>query len=287
MNLAIHTSAYSEVPLPKALSRIVHTGYEAIEIAADISESRHFEAHSATKDDVANLRRLLTNHDLKLAAVDIGGWDPELCIANLDETARTSAVRNVEHAISVTGDLGCRLVTAHLWGLPAEGSRERAGEFRDPFLRSLSELADALDRSDVQLNFMPHPGGFEETSDGTVNLVREAKNPHIGYTFGTSHAFVINGPNQTPADMIRYAGDTLTHVLVSDTHDVQRIIAPPEVKAHEHMVPGSGDIDFRSILDALCEIDYNGALCVHLISERDRIDDASRRAKQIADQWMG
>ncbi len=286
MNLAIHTSAYSDYRLPEALARIADAGYDAVEIAADISESRHFEFHTATASDVANLSGLLSGHGLKPAAVDIGGWDPELCITNLDQAMRREAVANVKHALSVTSDLDCPLVTAHLWGLPAEGSRDRAGEFRDPFLRSVSELSETLDERGVSLNMMPHPGGFIEESDGTVDLVRETGNPRVGYTFGISHAFVINKQGQTPAEMIDYAGATLTHVLVSDTHDIKRIIAPPEVKAHEHTVPGSGDIDFPSVIAALSVIDYSGALCVHLISERDRILKAAAESKTLIDRWL-
>jgi myo-inositol catabolism protein IolH len=287
LNLAIHTSAYSDYTLSDALDLIARSGFHHVEIAADISETRHFEAHRATAEDVSDLARKLRDRDLRLAAIDIGGWDAELCITNLDGGTRKAAVENVKHALSVANDLDCALITAHLWGLPSDRSRERQAEFRGPFLRSISELAEDFESSCVNLNFMPHSGGFIEESDPTVDLVREADHPRIGYTFGTSHTFVIARPDQTAADMIRYAGDTLTHVLISDTHDVKRIIAPPEVKAHEHTVPGSGDVDFPSVVSALREIDYRGMLCVHLISERDRIVGASRRSKSIVEQWLG
>ncbi len=286
MNIALHTSAYSDHPLEHALSCVSEAGYRFVEIAADLTESRHFEAHCASPGDVTRLDRQLRDQTLSLVAVDIGGWDPELCIANLDEVSRRTTVENVGHALTVADDLGCHLVTAHLWGLPSEGSRDRPDAFREPFLRSIAELSGTLDRSRVNLNLMPHPGGFIETSNPTVDLIREAAHPQVGYTFGTSHAFVIAQGSQTAEEMIRYAGETLTHVLISDTHHVERIIAPPEVKAHEHTVPGSGDVDFSSIVATLLDIDYDGVLCVHLISERDRIDRAARRTKDLIEEWI-
>ena len=69
-------------------------------------------------------------------------------------------------------------------------------------------------------------------------------------------------------------------MLFSDTHKVERIIAPPEVKAHLHLVPGRGDIDFGAILGALRGIGYDGTLSVHIISETDRIVQAARETKQ-------
>ncbi len=286
MQLAIHTSAYSEFDLPEALRLIADAGYRHVEIAADISESRHFEAHLATGPEMANLARLLKDHELHLAAMDVGGWDPPLCIANLDQSARRKAVKNIGHAAAVTSDLDCPMMTSHLWGLPARNSSERVSEFRSSFLQSIDEIAPILESSNVRLNFMPHPGGFIEESDATVDLVNEAGCTQIGYTYGISHSFIICRPGQTPEEMIRYAGETLTHVLVSDTHDVKRIIAPPEVKAHEHTVPGRGDIDFSAVLRALAEIDYSESLCVQLISERDRIVDAARDTRRLVEQWL-
>ena len=87
--------------------------------------------------------------------------------------------------------------------------------------------------------------------------------------------------------MIAYAGKTLTHVLVSDTHHLGRIIAPPEVKAHEYLVPGRGDIDFPAILVALSEVRYDNFLSVHIISEADRIVEAALRTKQKLEGFLG
>ena len=286
MKLAIHTSAFSKIDLSKILPLIANAGYENVEIAADISESHHFGAHYATGQEVASLFSLLKEVGLNLAAIDIGGWDLALCIANLDETERKSAVKNTIHAVAVTSDLGCPLITSHLWGLPKAKSQKRIPDFRSAFLRSIEDIAPILEARNVELNFMPHPGGFIEESNATVDLVRKANCTQVGYTYGTSHSFVINQPTQTLSDMIHYAGQTLTHVLVSDTHDVKRIIAPPEVKAHEHTVPGRGDIDFSALILALNKIDYNRYLCVHLISERDRIFDAARETRKQVEQWL-
>ena len=207
-------------------------------------------------------------------------------MVNLDEAVRVRAVANVLRVVEVAEELGCRLITSHLWGLPAKGARERETEMRELFLQSIGELSATLAARDVHLNFMPHPGGFIEESDATLELIRDAACGYVGYTYGISHGFVINRPGQTVTDMISHAGQTLTHVLVSDTHDVHRIIAPPEVKAHEHTVPGRGDVDFPEVLAALQNIGYDRMLCVHLISERDRIEGAVRETREQVEQWL-
>jgi myo-inositol catabolism protein IolH len=143
----------------------------------------------------------------------------------------------------------------------------------------VEDLCPVLDGLGVQMNFMPHPGGLIEESDPTVDLIRETGCPQVGYTYGIGHSFVIGLPGQDAKTMIDYAGDTLTHVLISDTNRVDRIIAPPEVKAHEHLVPGRGDVDFGAVLNALKGIGYEGYLSVHIISESDRILEAAKETR--------
>ena len=281
MNVAIHTSALRGYDLARTVEICAELEYGSVELAADISETPHFQSHLATEADLEALADLLDRTNLKLPAIDIGGFDSALCLVNLDDAERRAAVRNVAHSIRVAGELLCPLVTSHLWGLPAAEARLNRSACEASFLESVAELAPVLVKQNVHLNFMPHPGGFIEESDDTVDLIRRTGSPFLGYTYGTGHSFVINRPGQTPAEMIRYAGDLLTHVLVSDSHHVERIIAPPEVKAHEHTVPGSGDLDFSAVFAALREICYDRTLSVHLISERDRIKSAARSTREF------
>ena len=281
MQVAIHTSGFRGYDLARALELCAELEYGSIELAADISETPHFQSHLATEADIEVLADLLDRTNLKLPAIDIGGFDSALCLVNLDDAERRKAVRNVAHSISVAGELLCPLLTSHLWGLPAAEARLNRSACEESFLASITELVPILVKQNVHLNFMPHPGGFIEESDSTVDLIRQTGSTFVGYTYGTGHSFVINRPGQTPTDMISYAGDLLTHVLVSDSHHVERIIAPPEVKAHEHMVPGSGDVDFSAVLAALRTVGYNRTLSVHLISERDRIKSAARSTREF------
>jgi sugar phosphate isomerase/epimerase len=273
--------------LRDALKEIRNLGYEYVELAANISETPHFAAHSAGEEGIAGLRKLLEAFNLQLAAIDIGGWDAPFCLANLEESQRAVAVQNVRRSIDAASELGCALVTSHLWGLPENRNPATVSSYREAFMASIAEICPLLGGRDVRLNFMPHPGGFIEESDPVVDLIRETGCPNIGYTYGIGHTFVISLPGQEATEMIAYAGKTLTHVLVSDTHHLGRIIAPPEVKAHEHLVPGSGDIDFTAILTTLRDTGYDNFLSVHIISEADRIVEAARKTKQKLEWFLG
>lgn len=284
MKIALHTSSLGRCDLEDALRETSRLGYEYVELAADTSLTPHFAPHAAGPDEVADLDAMLQEHRLRLAAIDIGGWDTPLCIANLDETERAEAVENVKHVIEVAGKLGCGLVTSHLWSLPKERPRGSEARCVEAFKASVAELCPVLDDRGVVMAFMPHPGGLVEESDEAVDLVRETGCPNVGYVYGAGHGFVMRRPDQDAARMIEYAGDTLAHVSISDSHDTWRIVAPPEAKAHEHSAIGAGDVDFPAVFGALRGIAYDGFLSAHLISELDRIDEAATVTKRRMDE---
>ena len=105
MKPAIHTSAFSAYDRAGALREISRLGYRYVELAADLSETPHFAAHAAGDEDIRALRAQLDLYGLELAAIDIGGWDPPLCIAQLDEDHRTRAVAHLGNAIDAAGAL--------------------------------------------------------------------------------------------------------------------------------------------------------------------------------------
>ena len=287
MKIALHTSSLGPCSLEHALRETSRLGYEYVELAADTSLTPHFAAHTAGAAEVTELASLLQRYKLRLAAIDIGGWDTPLCIANLDETERAVAVENVKHAISVAGELGCELVASHLWGLPKEHPPDSEARYLEAFKASVAELCPILGDNGVRMAFMPHPGGLVEESDAAVDLVREAGCSNIGYIYGSGHGFIMCRPDQDATQMIQYAGETLSHVSVSDSHDAWRIVAPPEVKAHEHSAIGAGDVDFPAVFGALTGIGYDGFLSAHLISELDRIDESAPRTKRRLEELVG
>ena len=65
-----------------------------------------------------------------------------------------------------------------------------------------------------------------------------------------------------------------------------RVHGPAHGYQVEHTVPGSGDVDFVELFSVLRETGYDGALCVHLISERDRIESAAPRARERVEQLL-
>ena len=70
------------------------------------------------------------------------------------------------------------------------------------------------------------------------------------------------------SDMLKYAGNELTHVLLADTwnqtKDCRYILNPPwlnsrgraDVTIHQHTAMGEGEVDFDGIFETLREMDF-------------------------------
>ena len=286
MKISLHTSSFGEILLENAISRTHELGYGYIELAADISNTPHFMAHEAGIEQQRYLEKQLGRHNVQLSAIDIGGWDLPLCISNSVEEDRINAVQNVKNVIHVANNLGCHLISSHLWGFNGHQPEYNKQRCIESLAKSISELSPLLGKKEVRLAFMPHPGGLLEESNPAVDLIKELGSKEVGYIYGTAHGCIMAQPGQTQSDMIRYASDTLLHVSISDSPDQWRIVAPPEVKAHEHSSIGSGDVNFREVITSLKDSGYEDHLSLHLISEIDRIDKAATDSRKVLQELL-
>jgi len=157
------------------------------------------------------------------------------------------------------------------------------------FKRSIDALAPVLDDADIHASFEPHPGDFLENHKSAVDMIRDIGHPRVGYLFCMPHSFVMG--TETAPEMIAYAGESITHTHIADTHRPCRIIAPPEVGAHEHLLPGWGEVDFPAILDALRKVAYDGFVSAPLFSHADKDPQVALNAaiemKRYASEMLG
>jgi myo-inositol catabolism protein IolH len=160
----------------------------------------------------------------------------------------------------------------------------------------VQDIVPLLERNGLAASFEPHPGDFVEDSELGVQILREIGSKNVGYLYCCPHTFVLAGEGsgserRTPEAMIRQAGKLVNFVHLADTHKMERIVVSfaPEgyasmrdvpkykgMKTHEHLVPGDGEVDFRSVFTGLRAIDYDGPLsCIPFAT-----DNPSRAARE-------
>jgi myo-inositol catabolism protein IolH len=261
-------------PLDDTFRILAEAGYSGVEL---LSPARVEGGMSDTA--ISKLRAGLSRWELEPVALS-GGWP----LASPDPEERKRAVDDVAGLARIAERLGCTRITSELNG----GTTVREAESRRAARTSLAELAERLDGSAVTLSVEPHPGDVIERHDEGIALIREVAAPHVKYLYCLPHTFVLG---DDAAAMIRDAAEHLGFVHVADSNRQDKIVVGYRVKgyanaltqpefegvlsAHEHLVPGRGDLDMTAIANALRDVGYDGVISCVSFGLRD-VEDVRR-----------
>ena len=148
----------------------------------------------------------MQRHDVLIASIlPLYKW------SGPDGDERLAAVRYWRRAIELAVEVGCDTMNSEFNGTPQHSSESEA-----QFWRSLEELLPLFEREGIRLNLEPHPGDFEETNAGGVDLVRAVNSPNVGYVYCAPHSFYLG---RSLDEMIRCSSSVLRHVHLADTFD--------------------------------------------------------------------
>jgi sugar phosphate isomerase/epimerase len=139
----------------------------------------------------------------------------------------------------------------------------------DLFVEVLKPLAEHAERAGVMLLVEPEPGLLIETTDQYLQLAERLNAPSVGLNFDIGHAFCMG--EDLPKQIAKMAPHT-RHYHLED-------IAATRV--HHHLVPGTGAIDFASVVSAIRRTGYDGWLTVELYPFVDDPDAAARAALEL------
>ncbi len=146
----------------------------------------------------------------------------------------------------------------------------------ETLLRSIDELLDHAESVDVDLGIEFEPELLVENIDETLQLIEDVGRDSLGVNLDVGHAAVYG---DDPATAIRESAGHITGLHLED------IVGGIRGK-HYHRIPGEGDLDFRSIFDALDDIDYEGFATVELYSYPHEPDRAARESYQVLSQYL-
>jgi sugar phosphate isomerase/epimerase len=246
--------------LPAACRKARELGFDAIELFAP----------SPTAVPQADLRKLLDDHGLKLAAVGTGaGWVMHhLHLTGSDKTQRDRAQSFIRSMIDFGGPLGAPAIIGSMQGRWADGiSRPQALEYLSAALVGLGEHAkqygvpliyEPLNRYETNL--------INRVEDGVVLLKPLAtKNVVL-----LADLFHMNIEEADIAAALRLGQGYIGHVHFVDSN---------------RRPAGCGHLDFGPIMAALREIDYQGYLSAEALAWPDS-DTAAQRTIEAYRQYF-
>jgi sugar phosphate isomerase/epimerase len=135
------------------------------------------------------------------------------------------------------------------------------------FLDGLAKVAKTAEEEDVKVLIEPEPGLLIENSRQFKKLMTKVITPkHLRLNFDIGHFYCVN---EDPAKAVLELSDYIEHFHLADI---------ARTRVHNHLIPGRGSIDFRSVFDAIDDIGYRGFVTVELYPYQDNPIEAAKEA---------
>lgn len=268
MQFAFSTNAFKNFSLEYAIRSIAQTGYKGVEILCDIPHAYppNFgdEKVKATKQLLSELGIQVSNLNAftlyALGDVYHPSWIED------DERQRDDRLQHTLNCITLAKRIGARNLSTEPGGPVADPSRASKSTLEKIFLRNVM-AAEKLARSEgIKILIEPEPGLLVENSTQFLNFIKDIPSEYVGLNFDIGHFFCVR---EDPERLIYKLSDHIGHFHIED-------IAANRV--HEHLIPGRGAIDFKSVLRAIDGICYDGFVTVELYPYQDDPASAAREA---------
>ncbi len=234
-------------------------GYRAVGLTLDHGLLDPFSP--TIRDDAWRVRELLARYGLR-CVVETGArylldpWrkhHPTLLDSHL--SSRRRRIKFLMRAIDLAQFLQADAVS--FWsGRDASGRPVEATWAL--LVESCRELVDYAARRQVRLAFEPEPDMFVERMDQFRRLHEQVGHPLFGLTLDVGHVHCLDDGD--PAEVVREYANCLFNVHLEDMVRGR----------HEHLLPGTGEMAFRPILQALLAVGYRYGVYLELSRDSHR-----------------
>jgi sugar phosphate isomerase/epimerase len=273
MQLAFSSNAYLNFSFAEAAQRIKSAGFAGIEIMADVP---HAWPAYLLPEQKRTLKKQIDDNGLQISNVNAfmmnaindhrqKYWHPSWIEPYLPY--RRVRIDHTFRALDLAKELGAPCITTEPGGPLEPGQKwEEALEI---FCESLRPVADHARAIGVPLLVEPEPGLLIETAAQYERFAEVFNHKGIGLNFDIGHMYCVK---DDPATAIKQLAKHIRHVHLED-------IAASRV--HHHLVPGKGAIEFKPVIDALKEMNYQGWVTIELYPYIENPDDAAREAYRV------
>ncbi len=274
--LAYSSNAYMRFDVEEAIARIASLGYSGIELMAD---TPHLWPADVTRARIDSVQNALQRHGLAISNINafmmnkIGDtrqpyWHPSWI--ETDVAYRRIRIDHTKAALTLAKRLAAPHITTEPGGpVESDGTHRTAMSL---FVEMLKPVVEHAEREGVVLLIEPEPELLIERFDQYLELADRVESPYLALNFDIGHAYCVG---EEPADWIPKMAAHTRHYHFED-------IAATRV--HEHLVPGTGAVDFAAAMQAVHATGYEGWITVELYPFVADPDAAGRDAKKHLEQ---
>lgn len=293
MKIALDPYMHRHLSLPEIARLTAELGYEYIELSPRADFLDWWVLPHAYPERIQEFKKALKDHSVQLATLQpMYRWSSPL------EDERQAAMKYWKKAIEVAVDIGCDTMISEFGrgaspersvGLgPSVNSREAC---EAAFWKSMEELVPIIEREGIVLSIEPHPEDWVETFHPAIDMIRMIGSSQVKMSYIAPHTFYYG---DDMAAMLREAAPVLAHVRVADTYNhkassgLRYIVNPPgaQVRVHQHLDIGQGEINWDVFFQTLSEIGFDGVLSSCVFAWEDRAEESSRFMRKEIQRYV-
>ncbi len=242
--IGLNTNVYIDHPIEKVIKKAATMGYNGIEIART-------HLMNYTESELENIKKLLKDTGLIVYSIQAG-------IPFTDTEIGKKRIELARKLDCTLVNLGC--------GLYYRPGEDFAAAW-EKTIQSLLELRDYAKMYNIQPAVEPEVRAPLSPYIPVLNKYERfgeviKKIPDLGLVLDVEHAIA---SLENPYYIVRKYRDCLKLLHISDTID----------HLHLHLVPGKGQIDYKTLFNVLKEVNYNGFLSVEIIPYFNFPDEAA------------
>jgi sugar phosphate isomerase/epimerase len=230
---------YAGEPIAKSIQRVAKYGYDAIELVGEPDQH-----------DTAEVRRLCSDQGISVSSICSIFFGAERDLVAMDPAIRRKGIDYAKSVVDFAAEVGAptiNLAPSPVGKTSPVGSKEAEWEHA---LKSLDEIATYAEKAQIRTCLEPwnrYETYFINSLNKAVALADAVGHANLGVMGDSFH---MNIEDVDIAEGYRAAGKKLFHVHFADS---------------QRAAPGKGHIDFRPIVQALIDIDYQGYIAFELL----------------------
>ena len=275
MKLAFSTNAFKKYSLEESIRAIANIGYEGVEILADVP---HAYPPVFGKDRIQSTRDIISEYKIQISNLNaftlyaiMGVYHPSW-IEN-DAALRESRIQHTINCLKLARKIGSKNISTEPGG-PINSDSLDLSQLKKLFLNGLTRTAAIAEKERIKILIEPEPNLLLENSEQFLDFVKNINSHYIRLNFDIGHFYCVR---EDPAELVHTLADYIEHFHLAD-------IATDRV--HNHLIPGKGSIDFRSVFKAIKEIGYEGFVTVELYPYQDNPVYAATVAYQYLNEIL-
>ncbi|MFY9343014.1 MAG: sugar phosphate isomerase/epimerase family protein [Planctomycetota bacterium] len=273
MRLGYNTNGLQNHRFGDAIDLLAARGFAAIAITPDTC---HLDPDRTPERELDTWAALLESAGL-VPVMETGArflLDPkqkhEPTLMTADPGARARRVEFSRRVAAMGARLGAKVLS--FW---AGIDRAKGPDSRDRLLDGIRRTCAAVRAEGLEPALEPEPEMAVETFADWQGVRAELGSEAPALTLDVGHLYAVW--EGEPVAVIAAAGPFVRQVHLED---MRRGV-------HEHLVPGTGDVDFPSVLTALKQADYTGTVCFELARSSHCAPGALDTCRTVWDRWLG